>query len=64
MDLQSGASIPYDLHSSYYLKDHSLQLNDRSAVPVRLTRNIRELMGELGVNGPFKYAIGAYALVG
>ena len=64
MDLRSGASIPCDLHSNYVLKDHTLQLLDRNSVPLRLTRNIRELIGELGVNGPFKYAVGAYALVG
>ena len=64
MDLRSGASIPYDLHSNYVLKDHTLQLLDRNSVPLRLTRNIRELIGELGVNGPFKYAVGTYALVG
>ena len=63
MNLQNGASIPHDLHSNYVLNNYTLQLLDRNSVPLRLTRNIREFIGELGVNGPFKYAVGAYALV-
>ena len=63
MDLHTGASIPHDVHSNYILRDHSIKVMDRNTVPFRLTQNIRELFGEYGVNGSFKYTIGAYALV-
>ena len=49
----------------YLIREHDIVMDEHTSVtPFRLTRNLVSFMGAHGVIGPFRLAIGSYALVG
>ena len=62
MNLHSGAVIARNLHPNYVLQEHSLQILDKAAVPLRITRNIHSFLGEYYEEGSFKFSLEALAL--
>ena len=60
--LKTGDVVALNIHSNYLPIERKFTIVDRSAIPLRLTRNITNFLSS-SYEGAFELAFGSYALV-
>ena len=60
--LKTGDVVALNIHSNYLPIERKFTIVDRSAIPLRLTRNITDFLSS-SYEGAFELAFGSYALV-
>ena len=61
-NLKDGGVIAYNIHSNYIVNERAVIINERAAVPFRMTPNITHFLTPF-YEGAFELALGAIALV-